>query len=133
MLSTRNVTLPSDRVGMVIAQPHLSLTDTEPYRCIPAARGQQLAMLTETLAVAKSNRHGAPKTHFTVFPEYSIPGLDGITTIETVLHSVDWPNGTIIIGGTDACPNHKIQGSCYKSDTHCPNHQLNLYGDSRPE
>src|SRR4029077_7023793 len=42
------------------------------------------------------------KTHFTVFPEYSIPGLDGITCVETVLRADDWPNGTIVIAGTDA-------------------------------
>ena len=32
-LSARNFQLPADRVGMVIAQPFLSLTDVEPYRC----------------------------------------------------------------------------------------------------
>ena len=42
-LSTRNVTLPSDRVGMVIVQPHLSLTAVEPYRCTAQAKPQQLA------------------------------------------------------------------------------------------
>ena len=101
-LSPRGLTLPSDCVGMVIAQPYLSLTATEPYRCVAQAKNQQLAMLTDTLAVAKAARHGAQKTHFTVFPEYSIPGLDGIALVETALSAADWPNGTIVIGGTDA-------------------------------
>lgn len=101
-LSQRDLTLPNDRVGMVIAQPYLSLTTTEPYQCVAQAKNQQLAMLTDTLAVARAARHGAPKTHFTVFPEYSIPGLDGIARVETALGAADWPNGTIVIGGTDA-------------------------------
>lgn len=101
-LSLRGVTLPSDRVGMVIAQPYLSLTATEPYRCTPETKARQLAVLTETLAVARAARHGAPKTHFTVCPEYSIPGLDGIAHVDTAIRAADWPNGTIVIGGTDA-------------------------------
>jgi len=101
-LNVRSVTLPSDRVGMVIAQPYLSLTDREPYRCMEQAKPQQLAALTDTLAVARAARHGVPVTHFTVFPEYSIPGPEGIVLVENALHAGDWPNGTIVIGGTDA-------------------------------
>jgi len=33
------------------------------------------------MAVARQTPHEAEKTHFTVFPEYSIPGLDGIALI----------------------------------------------------
>jgi hypothetical protein len=101
-LSSRGVTLPGDRVGMVIAQPYLSLTDAEPYRCTPATKAQQLQMVADTLEVAIAVGHGAPKTHFTVFPEYSIPGTDGIAQLEAVLRSPRWPGGTVVIGGTDA-------------------------------
>jgi hypothetical protein len=101
-LSLRGVTLPSDRVGMVIAQPHLSLTATEPYRCTPEAKPHQMRMITDTLDVAAAAGHGALKTYFTVFPEYSIPGTDGIASLEAVLSSPQWPVGTVVIGGTDA-------------------------------
>jgi hypothetical protein len=104
-LSPRGIVLPNDRVGMVIAQPYVPralLTAAEPYCCIETAKPQQLAVLNETLAVARSLRHGAPKTHFTIFPEYTIPGLDGIAAIETALHAPEWPNSTVVIGGTDA-------------------------------
>jgi hypothetical protein len=101
-LSSRGVTLPSDRVGMVIAQPYLSLTSTEPYQCTPQTKRQQMQMLTDTFGVALAARHGAQKTHFTVFPEYTIPGTDGIALVETALRATDWPTGTIVIGGTDA-------------------------------
>lgn len=104
-LSLLGVTLPSDRVGMVIAQPYLpdsSLSAAEPFQWTAEAKPQQLAVLTETLAIARSNLHGVGKTHFTVFPEYTLPGLDGIERVETILRQGDWPNGTVIIGGTDA-------------------------------
>ncbi len=101
-LSSRGVTLTSERVGMVIAQPYLSLTDAEPYRCTPEVKPRQMQMLTDTLSVALAVRHGAPKTHLTVFPEYSIPGLDGIALLETAIRADEWPAGTIVIGGTDA-------------------------------
>lgn len=101
-LSLRGVTLPSDRVGMVIAQPYLSLTAAEPYKCTAESKQQQLQMITDTLDVSRAARHGAPKTHFTVFPEYSIPGPDGIALVENTLRTVEWPTGTIVIGGIDA-------------------------------
>lgn len=101
-LSSRNVTLPSDRVGMVIAQPYLSLTNVEPFSCTEDAKPRQLAMVSETLKVALAVPHGASKTHFTVFPEYSIPCPEGIELVESALRSPGWPNGTIVIGGTDA-------------------------------
>jgi hypothetical protein len=101
-LSARNVCLPADRVGMVIAQPFLSLTDVEPYRCTAAATPSQLAVLTRTLEVAREARHGAGKTHFTIFPEYSIPGLPGIALVQAAIEGADWPAGTIVIGGVDA-------------------------------
>lgn len=103
---------------MVIAQPYLSLTATEPYRCVEQVKNQQLSMLTETFAVARAARHGAPKTHFTVFPEYSIPGLDGIARVETALSADDWPNGTIVIGGTDALSKAEFATIAAAPDTH---------------
>jgi len=101
-LSPRNVVFPSDRVGMVIAQPHLSLTREEPFRCTNEAKPELLTVLRNALAVARQARHGAPKTHFTIFPEYSIPGREGVTLVDDALRAVDWPTGTIVIGGTDA-------------------------------
>jgi hypothetical protein len=104
-LSARGIVLPSDRVGMVIAQPHVpdnSFTATEPYQCIDQVKTQRLAMLQKTLAIAQARPHGVSKTHFTIFPEYTIPGLEGVQLIEDILNDASWPNGTMVIGGTDA-------------------------------
>ena len=87
---------------MVIAQPYLSLTPAEPYRCAAGAKARLVQSITDTLSVALAMPHGVAKTHFTIFPEYSIPGAEGIALIEAAVRSAQWPNGTIIIGGTDA-------------------------------
>ncbi len=103
-LSERGIRFPHDRVGMVVAQPYLpraSFTEEEPYQFVPEAKQQQLAVLDETLVVARLSHHGGPKTHFTIIPEYGIPGLDGVGVLENRLRSEDWPGGTVLVGGTD--------------------------------
>lgn len=100
-LTARGLTLPSDRVGIVIAQPHLSLTPAEPFRCRPETQPQQLALIDRTLAIARAASHGAQRTHFTVFPEFCIPGLTGVARIDAALQAAEWPAETIVIGGVD--------------------------------
>ena len=117
-LCQRGVTLPSDRIGMVIAQPFISLSVAEPYQCIPQAIPEQLVMLTDTLTVARAAPHGENKTHFTIFPEYSIPGLEGIALIEDALQADDWPSGTIVIGGVDALSKSDFDTLAGKPGTH---------------
>ena len=51
--------------------------------------------------MATEPHQGALRTHFTLIPEYGIPGLGGVRTIEEVLRSQRWPNATVLIGGTD--------------------------------
>jgi hypothetical protein len=101
-LTGRKIVLPSDHVGMVIAQPFLALTTEEPFRHRPETTQAQLDAVSATLSIARAAPHQAAKTHFTIFPEYSIPGPDGIAMIEQALASADWPTGTIVMGGTDA-------------------------------
>ena len=101
-LTERGILLPHDRVGMVIAQPHLTLTPQEPFRTIPARKPELLDNLMATLAVSRVVPHQAEKTHFTIFPEYSVPGLEGVDLIDAALTDPQWPTGTIVIGGVDA-------------------------------
>jgi hypothetical protein len=101
-LTQRGIVLPGQRVGMVIAQPHLYLTPNEPFTCLPDHKQQQLEAVRAALDVSLVNSHGAGKTHFTILPEYSIPGLDGVAQIEAMIADAEWPSGTIVIGGVDA-------------------------------
>ena len=103
---------------MVIAQPYLTLTSEEPYRCTAAAKAGQMDVLSKTLAVSRAAQHGAPKTHFTIFPEYSVPGLDGIALIDMALNAEDWPTGTIVIGGTDALSKEDFGTLAASPNTH---------------
>lgn len=101
-LTAQGIELPHDRVGMVVAQPYLTLTQSEPFRCAPDSKAQHLANVSATIEVALQKPHGEPKTHFTIFPEYSIPGIDGVARIEVALADAQWPTGTVVIGGVDA-------------------------------
>lgn len=117
-LAGRGVVLPNDRVGMVVAQPYLSLTDVEPFRCSPAAKPGLLATLDATLAVARAASHGVAKTHFTIFPEYSIPGLEGVAKITNAMATADWPAGTVVIGGTDGLSRDEFVALAGEPNTH---------------
>lgn len=101
-LRTRGVEFPSDRIGVVVAQTFPSLTAKEPFVCTPETTAEQLATIRKTLEVAKDRPHRQAKTHFTIFPEYSIPGLAGVAAVDLALGAADWPNGTVVIGGLTA-------------------------------
>ena len=103
-LSERGVSLPTKDVRMVLAQPYLPdevFTSSEPYRVRDEARIKQVRVVERTLEVASNGVGPKVKTHFTIFPEYCIPGLEGVEAIENRLKSKDWPNGTVVIGGLD--------------------------------
>lgn len=103
-LSGFGIRFPNDRVRMVLAQPHLprkDFTTDEPFRFLPEASQRQEHILQRTLTVATERHRGESATHFTLIPEYGIPGLRGVEVIERVLRSKQWPRATVLIGGTD--------------------------------
>ncbi|KAB8054765.1 hypothetical protein GCN78_03600 [Janthinobacterium rivuli] len=93
------VRLPRGEVGMVIAQPYVDFVHLEPFPLTPAVRIAALTGIDATLAVARKCAHGAEKTHFTIFPECTLPGLDGFDRIAAAMADNSWPVGTIVIGG----------------------------------
>lgn len=93
------VRLPRGEVGMVIAQPFVEFSELEPFPIRPDLRATALAGIESTLAVARSCMHGAAKTHFTIFPECALPGLDGFDLIAAAVADDSWPTGTVVIGG----------------------------------
>jgi hypothetical protein len=86
---------------MVIAQPHVVFVPQEPFTWAPAEQQRALEGIDETLAVSRSCAHGADKTHFTVFPECTLPGLDGVDRITAAMQAAEWPTETFVIGGVD--------------------------------
>lgn len=117
-LASRGVTLPRERVGMVIAQPFLDLTAHEPFRCEAEAKPRILSEISRTLAIARGSHHGQDRTHFTIFPEYTVCGLEGIKLIDDAVKAGEWPRRTIVIAGTDALTKHEFQSLCAQEGTH---------------
>ena len=100
-LEALGVRLPRGEVAMVVAQPHVVFVPQEPFTWAPAERQRALDSIDETLAVSRNCPHGAGKTHFTVFPECTLPGLDGVDRITAAMQAAEWPTETVVIGGVD--------------------------------
>ncbi|MGE8364240.1 hypothetical protein [Cupriavidus sp.] len=95
------VRLPRGEVGMVIAQPYVDFVHLEPFPLLPELRDAALAGIDATLAVALKCAHGAERTHFTIFPECTLPGLAGFDRITAAMADGSWPTGTVVIGGLE--------------------------------
>ena len=117
-LDAYGVVFPRDGVGMVAGQPFLELEPVEPFTCSPGSKDVQLANIRRTLEVALLNSHGAQKTHFTLFPECSIPGPDGIAVIDDALAEPRWPVGTVVMGGVDGLTKAQFTGLAESGSTH---------------
>lgn len=100
-LGALGVHLPRGEVAMVIAQPYVVFVQQEPFTWAPAERQRAIQCIDETLAVSRSCPHGADRTHFTVFPECTVPGLEGIDRITAAMQAAEWPTETVVIGGVD--------------------------------
>lgn len=100
-LGALGVRFPRGEVAMVVAQPHVVFVPQEPFTWAPAERQRALECIDDTLAVSRSCPHGADKTHFTVFPECTLPGLEGVDRITAAMQAADWPTETVVIGGVD--------------------------------
>jgi hypothetical protein len=100
-LGALGVLLPPAAVGVVLAQPRIEFTGQEPIVCVPTRKQKLLDDAKRALDVARARHHRADKTHFTVLPECSLPGLHGVAVVEDALAQPDWPTGTIVIGCVD--------------------------------
>lgn len=96
-----DIQLPINSVGMVLMQPFIELDlAQEPFKWQASEVGAQLERIKTTLALARGGS-GLAAVNFTVFPEYSIPGLEGVTVIQDVLSEGSWPSDSVIIAGVD--------------------------------
>ena len=113
-----NLILPSTRVHMVLMQPFVYFENpyTEPYRWERRKRDAQIAAINRTLGIARVLGDGK-HAHFTIFPEYSIPGLRGVGTIDEVLRSENWPSDTVVIGGVDGLSAEEYRRLCAMAAT----------------
>lgn len=111
-LTGLGVILPDSQMAVVMAQPFLHLTGQEPFVTPPALVERQLSVLRRTLEVARGGPHHLDRTHLTVLPEYSIPGLAGVNVLLDTTRQPDWPNATVIIGGIDGLTKAQYGALC---------------------
>jgi len=95
---TIDLTLPTNEVSVVAMQPYLELQPDEPFKLRENLVDDQLNAVRKTLALAQ-NSFNDRSAHFTIFPEYSVPGLEGIEIIDQEISSANWSNGSVILAG----------------------------------
>lgn len=113
-----NVTLPNSGFGIVAMQPYIDLSRDEPHCWSSDNKNDQLSRVIKTLDISKKKGHTCEKTHFTLFPEYAIPGLDGINKIQEIVEDSAWENDTVIIGGVDGLTKKEYASLCCSDRTY---------------
>jgi len=92
--------LPRRSLKLVLMQPYIKLEQgNEPFRWIANGTDDQLNAIHRTLTI--SNSEPEDHAHFTVFPEYSIPGPTGVKAINNFIRGEKCVNGCIVIGCVD--------------------------------
>lgn len=111
-----DVIFPIDLFGMVFMQPYLEIDlGGEPYRWINLKVPEQINRISRTLEISKTANNG--NTHFTIFPEYSIPGLEGVRKIQETVALPSWRSGTVVIGGVDGLSKDEYEILCNEGNT----------------
>lgn len=110
---TIDLTLPTDEVSVVAMQPYLELQPDEPFKLRENLVDDQLSAIRNTLALAQNSLAGR-SVHFTIFPEYSVPGLEGLEIIDQNISSENWSNGSVILAGVHGLTKDEYNQICKK-------------------
>ena len=97
-----NVTFPSNSVRMLIAQPFLEFLQPpqEPFPLSPACNAGLLQAIDNIFDVARLSR-----PHFIIFPEFSLPGIEGVQKVFEHLQSANISSPAVVIAGVSGlCP-----------------------------
>ncbi|MDP2940517.1 MAG: hypothetical protein Q8O13_10695 [Candidatus Omnitrophota bacterium] len=106
-----NVTVPETGLCISQMQPFVELVGSEPYRWQQDKKSQQLDRISRFMNIAMGF-DDTGKSHFTVLPEYSIPGIEGIEKVNQFLTDVSWASETIVIGGVDGLSKNEYTTIC---------------------
>jgi len=108
-----NIVVPTEPIRMVLMQPFVRFPEnpTEPYRWDTAHVAAQKTAIENTLAISKGDENITPAT-FTVFPEYAIPGLEGVDVVDAGVRSAAWPPNTVVIAGVDGLHQSEYRTLC---------------------
>lgn len=112
-----DVTLPTDKLGIVMMQPFIQLNvNSHPYKWAVNKKQTQLDAINKTLQLSQAKHHGCQKTHFTIFPEYSIPGIEGINLINEFARDTQ-ESGTFIMAGIEGLTKEEYETLCNMPNT----------------
>jgi len=108
-----DVRIPSHKVCVVAMQPYVRFhtPPEEPFRWADNAVDAQLDAVQRTLSVAERGIHGCFAV-FTLFPEYTIPGVAGASVIDERISGDAWPSDSIVIAGIDGLNNLQYRDLC---------------------
>jgi len=126
-----NITLPDYGIRMIFMQPFVELCNSEPFCWRNDKKNKQINRIVRTLEIARQVEHDCEKTHFTIFPEYAIPGLEGVNKIQEILKDSSWKDGTIVIGGVDGLTQNDYFTLCneYETQVHNENKAERIFKD----
>ncbi len=112
-----DVSIPRDAVRVVAMHPYIILRSKseEPFQWADIAVDRQLEAIRRTLKISQSAFAGPP-ANFTIFPEYSIPGTDGVAVINDRVTADDWPSESIIIAGVHGLLKPEYRDLCAMID-----------------
>lgn len=124
---TVNIHIPFNEVRVVAMQPFIQLHSPteEPFKWSDDAVDAQLNAISRTLDLAKHG-FGGRGANFTLFPEYSIPGLAGASVIDEKITNEAWPKESVIIAGVHGLNKDEYYSLCqelavYVSPSDTPN------------
>ena len=104
-LGVLGVHFPRGEVALVVAQPFVDIEadfiHEEPFTWTEQSKARALECIDTTLAVSLMAPQGVGKTHFTVFPECMLPGLEGVDRVTQAMQAEAWPVETVVVGGVD--------------------------------
>ncbi len=85
---------------MVLMQPYCRLEkpSVQPFRWDEKFIERQSERITRTLELAK---HPDNKAHFTLIPEYSVPGIDGARHVYDTVAADSWHVNSVLVAGVD--------------------------------
>lgn len=105
--------VPTESVRVVAMQPFIRLQEDafEPYQWSEHAIPAQSDAIMRTLDLAQG-REGVPPADFLLFPEYALPGLEGIRQVHRRLSSTAWPAGSVVVGGVHGIDREEYRRIC---------------------
>jgi len=108
-----NVLIPAHNVCVVTMQPYIRLhtPPMEPFQWADNAVDAQMDAVRRTLDVAEHGVNGCPAV-FTLFPEYTIPGVAGASVIDERISREAWPSNSIVMAGIDGLDKLQYRQLC---------------------